>query len=72
MQGLQGGKGDSQLADVLGSFCDGQDNLPSMGEQMGGAGADVQVREVCLAAWVNGEHPVVRKKGVVNKSAVVV
>lgn len=58
MQSLQGSQADSQLADVLGSFCDCQNNLPAMGEHVFGARTDVQVREVCFAAWECGEQPV--------------
>lgn len=58
MQSLQGSQADSQLADVLGSFCDCQNNLPAMGEHVGGARTDVQVREVRLATWESGEQPV--------------
>lgn len=58
VQGLQGAQADSQLADVLGSFRDRQDNLPAMGEHVGGARTDVQVGEVRLATWECGEQPV--------------
>lgn len=58
MQGLQRSQADGQLADVLGSFCDCQNNLPAMGEHVGGARTDVQVGEVRLAAWDCGEQPV--------------
>lgn len=60
MQSLQRTQADSQLADVLGSFCDCQHNLLAVGEHVGGARADVQVREVGLATWECGEQPVER------------
>lgn len=58
MQGLQRRQADRQLADVLGSFCDCQNNLSAVGEHVGGARTDVQVREVRLATRESGEQPV--------------
>lgn len=62
VQGLQGLQTGGQLADVLGSFCYGQDDLSSVGQQVGGGRADVNVGEVGLAAWVGGEHSVGRQE----------
>lgn len=58
VESLQGLQTNGQLADVLGSLCDSQDDLPSMGQQVRWARADANVGEVGLAAWVGGEHSV--------------
>lgn len=58
VKGLQWGQCDSQIADVVGRLSNGQNNLFTMGPEVGGAWADVQVRKVCLGSWVTDKHPV--------------
>ncbi len=65
MHGLQGSQADGQLADVLRSLRDGQNNLLPVREQVSGARADVQMGEVRLCTWVTSKHPaeeLVKKK----------
>lgn len=57
VQSLQRTQGDSQMADISGSLCYGQDDLLPVGEQVRGAFTDVEMGKVCLGTRECDEHP---------------